>query len=112
MGEAGRCLLPIGVVLRILDWTAMRGGYGVCIVFDDCLGCGRMETFDLGVGGAMPSTPASLLNAVTGIRLPSSGAFAVLAVIRDLGSQEQRGMALKDRRIHLCGRQTICGPHS
>ena len=27
MGEAGRCLLPIGVILRILDWTAMRGGY-------------------------------------------------------------------------------------
>ena len=22
-----RCLLPIGVILRILDWTAMRGGY-------------------------------------------------------------------------------------
>lgn len=20
----------------------MRGGYGGCIVFDDCLGCGRM----------------------------------------------------------------------
>ena len=34
-GEAGRRLLPIGVFLRILDWTAMRGGYGVCIVFDD-----------------------------------------------------------------------------
>ena len=28
MGEAGRCLLPIGVILRILDWTAMRGSYG------------------------------------------------------------------------------------
>ena len=28
MGEVGRCLLPIGVILRILDWTAMRGGYG------------------------------------------------------------------------------------
>lgn len=27
MGEAGRCLLPIGVILRILDWAAMRGGY-------------------------------------------------------------------------------------
>lgn len=27
-GEAGRCLLPIGVILRILDWTAMRGSYG------------------------------------------------------------------------------------
>ena len=27
-----RCLLPIGVILRILDWTAMRGGYGVRIV--------------------------------------------------------------------------------
>ena len=26
-GEAGRCLLPIGVILRILDWAAMRGGY-------------------------------------------------------------------------------------
>ena len=26
-GEADRCLLPIGVILRILDWTAMRGGY-------------------------------------------------------------------------------------
>ena len=35
MGEAGRYLLPIGVILRILDWTAMRGGYGGCIVFDD-----------------------------------------------------------------------------
>ena len=23
-----RCLLPIGMVLRILDWAAMRGGYG------------------------------------------------------------------------------------
>ena len=23
-----RCLLPIGVILRILDWTAMRGSYG------------------------------------------------------------------------------------
>lgn len=29
-----RCLLPIGVILRILDWAAMRGGYGVRIVFD------------------------------------------------------------------------------
>ena len=29
-----RCLLPIGVILRILDWTAMRGSYGVRIVFD------------------------------------------------------------------------------
>lgn len=82
------------------------------IIFNGCVGCGRMETFDLGVRGAMPSTLASLLNAVTGIRWPSSGAFAVLAVIRDLGSQEQRGMALKDRRIHLCSRQTICGPYS
>ena len=27
-----RCLLPIGVILRILDWTAMRGSYGGCIV--------------------------------------------------------------------------------
>ncbi len=27
MGEAGRCLLPIGVISRLLDWTAMRGGY-------------------------------------------------------------------------------------
>ena len=35
MGEAGRRLLPIGVILRILDWTAMRGSYGGCIVFDD-----------------------------------------------------------------------------
>ena len=26
--EAGRCLLPTGVILRILDWAAMRGGYG------------------------------------------------------------------------------------
>ena len=34
MGEAGRRLLPIGVILRILDWTAMRGSYGGCIVFD------------------------------------------------------------------------------
>lgn len=41
-GEAGRCLLPIGVILRILDWAAMRGGYEVCIVFDGCLDCGRM----------------------------------------------------------------------
>ena len=84
----------------------------VRIVFDGRLGCGRMEAFDLGIGGAMPSAPAPLLNAATGIRWPSSGASAVLAVIRDLGSQEQRGMALKDRRIHLCSRQTICGPHS
>ena len=29
-----RCLLPIGVILRILDWAAMRGSYGGCIVFD------------------------------------------------------------------------------
>lgn len=29
-----RCLLPIGVILRILDWAAMCGGYGGCIVFD------------------------------------------------------------------------------
>ena len=84
----------------------------VRIVFDGCLGCGRMETFDLGVGGAMPSTPAPLLNPATGIRWPSSGASAVLAVIRNLGSQKQCGMVLKDRRIHLCSRQTICGPHS
>ena len=35
MGEAGRRLLPIGVILRILDWAATRGGYGGCIVFDD-----------------------------------------------------------------------------
>lgn len=27
MGEAGRHLLPIGVILRILDWAAMHGGY-------------------------------------------------------------------------------------
>ena len=84
MGEAGRCLLPIGVILRILDWAAMRGSYGVHIVFDGRLGCGRMEAFDLGVGGAMSSTPAPLLNAATGIRWQSSGAFVVLAVIRDL----------------------------
>ena len=29
-----RFLLPIGVILRILDWAAMRGGYEGCIVFD------------------------------------------------------------------------------
>lgn len=40
----------------------------VRIVFDGRLGCGRMEAFDLGVGGAMPSTSAPLLNAATGIR--------------------------------------------
>lgn len=28
MGEAGWCLLPVGVILRILDWAAMRGSYG------------------------------------------------------------------------------------
>ena len=38
MGEAGRCLLPIGVVLQLMDWSAllaniglggyMRGSYG------------------------------------------------------------------------------------
>ena len=33
-GEAGWCLLPIGVISRILDWTGMRGSYGGCIVFD------------------------------------------------------------------------------
>lgn len=77
--------MPIGVILRILDWTAMRGSYG-CIVLDGCVGCGRMEMCDLGVGGATPSTPAPLLNAATGIRYPSSGASAVLAVIRDLES--------------------------
>ena len=26
-GGRRRCLLPIGVILRILDWAAMRGGY-------------------------------------------------------------------------------------
>ena len=82
-----RSLLPVGVILRILDWTAMRGGYGVRIVFNGRLGCGRMETFDLGAGGAMPSTPAPLLNAAAGIRWPSSGASAALAVIRDLKSR-------------------------
>lgn len=90
----------------------MRGGYGVRIVFDGCLGCGRMEACDLGVGRAMPSTSALLLNAATGIRWLSSGASAVLAVIRDLESRKRRGMALKDQRIHLCSRQTIYGPHS
>ena len=40
MGEAGRRLLPIGVILRILDWTGMRGGYGVRIVFNGCVACG------------------------------------------------------------------------
>ena len=30
-GEAGRCLLPIGVILRILDWTAMRGSWGASV---------------------------------------------------------------------------------
>ncbi len=84
----------------------------VRIVSDGCLGCGRMETFDLGVGGAMPFTPAPLLNAATGIHRLGSGASAVLAVIRDLGSQKQCGMVLKDRRIHLCSWQTICGPRS
>ena len=38
------------------------GGYGGCIVFDGCLGCGRMETYGLGVGGAMPNAPVLLLN--------------------------------------------------
>lgn len=33
-----------------------------CIVFDCCLGCGRMETYGLGVGGAMPNAPVLLLN--------------------------------------------------
>ena len=60
----------------------------------------------------MSSTPAPLLNAATGIRWQSSSAFVVLAVIRDLESRKRRGMALKDRHIHLCSRQTICGPHS
>ena len=41
MGGRCRRLLPIGVILLILDWTAMRGGYGGCIVFDGCVGCGR-----------------------------------------------------------------------
>lgn len=27
-GEAGRCLLPLGAILRILDWMGMRGIYG------------------------------------------------------------------------------------
>ena len=113
MGEAGRCLLPIGVILRILDWASICvAAMGVRVVFNGCVGCGRMKTFDLGVGGAMPSTPMPLLNAATGIRWQSSGAFVVLAVIRDLESRKQRGMALKDWRIHLCSRQTICGSHS
>ena len=90
----------------------MCGGYGVRIVFDGCLGCGRMEACDLGVGGAMPSASALLLNAATGIHRLGSGVSAVLAVIRNLGSQKQCGIVLKDRRIHLCSRQTICGPHS
>lgn len=60
----------------------------------------------------MPSASLLLLNAATGIHRLGSGASAVLAVIRDLGSQKQCGMALKDQRIHLCSRQTICGPHS
>ena len=77
----------------------MRGSYGVRIVFDGRLGCGRIEAFSLGVGGAMPSTPAPLLNAATGIRWQSSGAFVVLAVVRDLEPRKRRGMALKDRRI-------------
>ena len=41
MGEAGRCLLPIGVILRILDWTAMRGG---------CEGSRRLKTPTAGLG--------------------------------------------------------------
>ena len=41
----------------------MRGSYEGCIVFDGCVGCGRMETFGSGVGGAVPSALASLLNA-------------------------------------------------
>lgn len=47
MGEVGRCLLPIGVILRISDRAARRGSYGGRIVFDGCLGCGRMETLYL-----------------------------------------------------------------
>lgn len=30
-----RCFLPIGVILRILDWAAMRGGYEDPHRFDD-----------------------------------------------------------------------------
>ena len=44
-GEAGRRLLPLGVILQRLDWTAMRGSYEGCIVFDGYVGCGRMETW-------------------------------------------------------------------
>ena len=73
---------------------------------------GAHEDVQLRRGGTMPSASVLLLNAATGIRWQSSGAFVVLAVIRDLGSRKRRGMALKDRRIHLCSRQTICGPHS
>lgn len=60
----------------------------------------------------MPSASALLLNAATGIHRLGSGAFVVLAIIRDLESRKRHGMALKDRRVHLCSRQTICGPHS
>ena len=68
------------ILLGLTGW-AQANGRDAMTVKKKALG-----TFDLGVGGATPSSPASLLNAVIGIRWPSSGAFAVLAAIRDLGS--------------------------
>ncbi len=44
--EWGRrlCLLPIGVILRLLDWAAMRGSYGGYIVWKDLrAGLGRLR---------------------------------------------------------------------
>ena len=60
---------------------------------------GAHEDVQLRRGRGDAEHAAPLLNAATGIRWQSSGAFVVLAVVRDLESRKRRGMALKDRRI-------------
>lgn len=57
-----RRLLPIGVILRILDWAAMRGSYGGCIVFGGRLGCGRMEAYGWVACGYVPERRAPRFN--------------------------------------------------
>lgn len=69
-----RCLLPIGVILRILDWAAMRGGYGGCIVFDGCVGCGRMEACGWIACGHVPERRALRFNRNGGVAQTSGAA--------------------------------------
>ena len=68
-----RCLLLIGVILRILDWTAMRGSYGGCNVYGP-MRCNCANISDICYIGwvsnattrcptmAQPSQPAGLLS--------------------------------------------------